>query len=75
MGGEVEDGSYLFARESVEHLHDLVNGEAVFQILEYRSNRYARSAENPCATDFPGTLSTAAHRDQSSAMLRPSKVS
>jgi hypothetical protein len=54
MGGEVEDGAYLFARESVEHLHDLVNGEAVFQILEDRGDRYARSAKNPCATDFSG---------------------
>jgi hypothetical protein len=54
MGGEVENSSYLFAGESVEHLHDLVNGEAVFQILEDGSDRYARSAENPCATNFSG---------------------
>ena len=54
MGGEVENGSYLFAGESVEHLRDLVNGEAVFQILEYRGDRYARSPENPCSTDFSG---------------------
>jgi hypothetical protein len=54
MGGEVENGSYLFTGESVEHLHDLVNSEAVFQILEYRSDRYARSPENPCATHFSG---------------------
>jgi hypothetical protein len=54
MGGEVEDGSYLFAGESVEHLHDLVNGEAVFQILKDRSDRYTRSPENPRATDFSG---------------------
>ena len=54
MGGKVEDCSYLVACESVEHLHDLVNGEAVFQILQYRSDRYARSAENPCATNFSG---------------------
>jgi hypothetical protein len=54
MSCEVEDGSYLFARESVEHLHDLVNGQAVFQILEYRSDGYAGSPENPCATNFSG---------------------
>ena len=45
MGGEVEDGSYLFARKSVEHLGDLAVGEAVFQILQ-------RPLRAPCA--FPG---------------------
>ena len=52
MNRKVQDGSHLFVRQSIKHLHDLVNGKAVFQILEHRSDRYARSSENPCATDF-----------------------
>ena len=51
---EVQDGSYLLAGKSVKHLYDLVNRKSVFQVLEDGSDRYARPAEYPCATDLSG---------------------
>lgn len=34
MGGEVEDGPYLFATEPIKHLYDFVNRKRIFEILK-----------------------------------------
>ena len=59
MSREVQNGSHLF------------EGETVFQVVKDDNHRYVRAAE-PCPPlTSPGTLSTAAHRDQSSAIAKP----
>lgn len=47
-GGEVEDGCNLLPREASVQVHELVDRDAVFKVLEYRRNRHPRIAENPC---------------------------
>src|SRR2546422_3697385 len=41
--------SDLLPGQAVKHLHDFIDGKAVFEVLEYRGNRDARAPENPGA--------------------------
>jgi hypothetical protein len=52
MSRKVQNGSHLFACQSIKHLHDFVDRKAVLEILEDRSGWDACSPENPCATDL-----------------------
>ena len=54
MGGEIEDGLHLVAREAVVERHDFVDREAVFEILKNGGGRDAGATENPGAAEFPG---------------------
>jgi hypothetical protein len=56
---------------TVEHLHDLANRETVprFSKTATTGMRVPRNTHAPVT--FPGTLSTVAHRDQSSALANP----
>jgi len=53
----------LFPRH-VELFHNFRNAQ-VFQVFEYGRNRHTGVAKHPSPLRLPGTLSTAAHCDQS----------
>jgi hypothetical protein len=54
MGGEVEDGPYLFATEPIKHLYDFVSRKTIFEVFKDGGDWNAGSAKDPCPTDFPG---------------------
>jgi hypothetical protein len=39
--------------KSIKHFYYLINGDAVFQILEYGCHGDARATENPSAANLP----------------------
>lgn len=71
--GKFEHGIDLLAGY-VKLLHNLFDGEAIFQILEDGCDGQARAAKDPGAAYFSGMLSTASQADQSSAIPSPLQV-
>jgi hypothetical protein len=68
-GRELEDGLDRLPRYR-ELFHYLVDGHAVFEVLKETTATGVRVPLNTQAPlTFPGTLSTAAHSDQSSAAM------
>jgi hypothetical protein len=65
----------MLARESGIELRQLVNGEPVLEVLKHDGYRHACALEDPRAAELPGTLSTAGHSDQSSAVIGREAVS
>jgi hypothetical protein len=51
-GGKIEDCFYLIARQPYLKVDEFVYGNAVLQILEYRSYLHPCVAENPCAANL-----------------------
>jgi hypothetical protein len=80
MRSETQNGLYLIPCETIKHVDDLVDRKAIFQILEDRRNRYARSAKHPGATDLSryaldrSTLRPIQGHSQASSRLNPSQA-
>lgn len=51
---EVENGLHLLAGKAIEHLHNLVNCESIFKVLEDGGGGYARAAEDPGSAHLAG---------------------
>src|SRR5207302_11074252 len=52
VGGEIKNGVDLFAGEAVIECENLVDAEAVLQILKYGGYGHAGAAKNPSAAEF-----------------------
>jgi hypothetical protein len=49
---ELEHRIYLIECQTIEHFHDLTNGQSVLEIREYRCDWQARATKNPSTAEF-----------------------